>query len=48
MILEVVVPTNRSEEQREVAERLDESLEEENLTQRQGEGLFSRVRRAFG
>jgi molecular chaperone DnaJ len=48
VILEVVVPTNLSEEQREIAERLDESLEEENLTQRQGEGLFSRVRRAFG
>ena len=31
-----------------MTERLDESLEEENLDPRQGEGLFSRVRRAFG
>jgi molecular chaperone DnaJ len=48
VILNVIVPTNLSEEQREMAERLDGSLEEENLGQRQGEGLFSRVRRAFG
>jgi molecular chaperone DnaJ len=48
VILEVIVPTNLSEEQREVVERLDESLEEANLGQRHGEGLFSRVRRAFG
>jgi molecular chaperone DnaJ len=48
VILEVVVPTNLSEEQRELAERLDETLEEENLTPRRGEGLFGRVRRAFG
>jgi molecular chaperone DnaJ len=48
IILNVVVPGNLSEEQRELAERLDESLESENLDPRQGEGLFSRVRRAFG
>jgi DnaJ-class molecular chaperone len=48
VILEVVVPTNLSDEQRELAERLDETLEEENLTPRRGEGLFGRVRRAFG
>jgi molecular chaperone DnaJ len=48
VILEVVVPTNLSDEQREIAERLDETLEDENLVPRQGEGLFSRVRRAFG
>ncbi|MGB7685119.1 MAG: molecular chaperone DnaJ [Solirubrobacterales bacterium] len=48
VILNVVVPTNLSEEQREMAERLDESLEAENLGPSQGEGLFSRVRRAFG
>lgn len=48
VIVNVVVPTNLSEEQREVAERLDESLEEANLVPRQGEGIFSRVRRAFG
>lgn len=47
VILEVFVPTNLSEEQREIAERLDESLEDENLTPQHGEGLFSRLRRAF-
>jgi molecular chaperone DnaJ len=48
VVLEVVVPTNLSEEQRELTARLDETLEEENLAPRHGEGLFSRVRRAFG
>jgi molecular chaperone DnaJ len=48
VILNVVVPANLSDEQRELAERLDESLEDANLGPRQGEGLFSRVRRAFG
>ena len=48
VILNVIVPTNLSEEQREMAERLDGSLEEDNLGPRQGDGLFSRVRRAFG
>jgi len=48
VVLNVIVPTGLSDEQREMAERLDESLEEENLGPRQGEGLFSRVRRAFG
>jgi molecular chaperone DnaJ len=48
VILNVIVPTNLSEEQRELTERLDGSLEEENLGPRHGEGIFSRVRRAFG
>jgi molecular chaperone DnaJ len=48
VILEVVVPTNLNDEQRELAERLDETLEEVNLTPRHGEGLFGRFRRAFG
>jgi molecular chaperone DnaJ len=48
VIFNVIVPTNLSEEQREMAERLDGSLEEENLGPRQGEGIFGRVRRAFG
>ncbi len=48
VILNVIVPVNLSEDQRELTERLDESLEEDNLGPRQGEGLFSRVRRAFG
>jgi molecular chaperone DnaJ len=48
VILNVVVPTNLSDDQRELAERLDESLEEDNLGPSHGEGLFSRVRRALG
>jgi molecular chaperone DnaJ len=48
VIFNVIVPTNLSDEQRETVERLDESLEEDNLGPRQGEGIFSRVRRAFG
>jgi molecular chaperone DnaJ len=48
VVFNVIVPTNLSEEQREMTERLDASLEEENLSPRQGEGIFSRVRRAFG
>jgi DnaJ-class molecular chaperone len=48
VILNVVVPTNLSDDQRELAERLDESLEEDNLSPSHGEGLFSRVRRALG
>ncbi len=48
VILNVFVPTNLSDEQREIAERLDETLEEENLEPQHGEGLFGRVRRAFG
>jgi len=48
VILNVIVPTNLSEEQRQAVERLDESLEEDNLDPKHGEGLFGRVRRAFG
>ncbi len=48
VVFNVVVPTNLSEEQREIAERLDGTLGEENLEPRHGEGIFSRVRRAFG
>ncbi|HEX2393023.1 MAG TPA: molecular chaperone DnaJ [Solirubrobacterales bacterium] len=48
VILNVVVPANLSEEQREIAERLDATLEEENLGPQHGHGLFDRVRRAFG
>ncbi len=48
VILEVFVPTNLDEDQREIAERLDESLADENLSPQHGEGLFGRLRRAFG
>jgi len=48
VILDVFVPTNLSDDQREIAERLDETIEEDNLEPPQGDGLFGRVRRAFG
>jgi molecular chaperone DnaJ len=48
VLFDVVVPTNLSEEQRQIAERLDGTLGEENLEPSHGEGIFSRVRRAFG
>jgi DnaJ-class molecular chaperone len=49
IVVHVVVPTDLSEEQRELAERLDESLEPRNLRSPQGDdGFFSRMRRAFG
>ncbi|HVD86908.1 MAG TPA: molecular chaperone DnaJ [Solirubrobacterales bacterium] len=48
VILNVVVPTNLGDEQREIVERLDETLDDENLGPQHGEGLFNRMRRAFG
>lgn len=47
--IHVVVPANLSEEQRELVERLDGTIEPRNLQSRQGdeESFFSRVRRAF-
>jgi molecular chaperone DnaJ len=47
VVLNVVVPTSLSEEQRELVRRLDETIEPENLRPSQ-EGFLSRVRRAFG
>ncbi len=49
VVVHVIVPTGLSEEQRELAEKLEESLEPHNLRSGQGDdGFFSRVRRAFG
>ncbi|HET7589020.1 MAG TPA: molecular chaperone DnaJ [Solirubrobacterales bacterium] len=48
VVLEVFVPTNLGDEQRQLARRLDETLDEDNLAPQHGEGLFDRVRRAFG
>lgn len=48
VLLNVVVPANLGEEQRELARRLDQSLGPDNLGPQHGEGLFGRVRRAFG
>ena len=47
VLFNVIVPANLSEEQRELAARLGETLTEENLRPRR-EGLFSRMRRALG
>ena len=50
IVVHVIVPTDLSEEQRELAERLGETLGPGNVRSRQGDdpGFFSRVRRAFG
>jgi molecular chaperone DnaJ len=48
LIFRVVVPSNLSEEQREMAAGLDRTIGPENLEPEDGGGLFSRVRRAFG
>jgi len=49
IVVHVIVPTDLSEEQRELAEKLEETLEPRNLRSQQGDdGFFSRVRRAFG
>jgi molecular chaperone DnaJ len=48
VVVDVVVPTNLSDEQRQLAERLDDSLGPDNLGPQHGEGIFSRGRRAFG
>lgn len=48
--VQVIVPRDLSEEQRELAERFGETLEAHNLRSGEngGESFFSRVRRAFG
>jgi DnaJ-class molecular chaperone len=47
--VQVIVPGELSEEQRELAEKLGQTLEARNLRSAQGgESFFSRVRRAFG
>lgn len=49
MAIQVIVPEGLSEEQRELAEKLGETIEPHNLRSRHGgEGFFSRMRRAFG
>jgi DnaJ-class molecular chaperone len=48
IIVHVIVPSGLSEEQRELAEKLAETLEPHNLRSRREESFFSRVRRAFG
>jgi molecular chaperone DnaJ len=47
VVLNVVVPRNLSERQRELLEELGSSLGEDNLAPPRHESLFSKVRRAF-
>ncbi|MBS1845957.1 MAG: molecular chaperone DnaJ [Actinobacteria bacterium] len=47
IVVEVIVPTNLSDEQREIAERLDATLEPDNLAPQHGDGLFGRFRKAL-
>ncbi|OJU85700.1 MAG: molecular chaperone DnaJ [Solirubrobacterales bacterium 70-9] len=47
VVVEVVVPTNLSEEQREIAERLDGTLGPDNLEPQHGDGFFGRMRNVF-
>jgi molecular chaperone DnaJ len=46
VVVNVVIPRRLSAEQRELAERLNDSLTEDNL--RSGESVFSKLRRALG
>ncbi len=49
IIIHVIVPSELSDQQRELAEKLEQSLEPHNLRSDQGdEGFLSRMRRAFG
>ncbi|HVC06072.1 MAG TPA: DnaJ domain-containing protein [Solirubrobacterales bacterium] len=50
IVVGVIVPTNLSEEQRALAQKLGETLGPDNVVSGRGEdpGFFSRVRRAFG
>ena len=47
VVVNVTVPRNLTEEQRELTERLAKSLTERNLRDEAGESLFARVRRAL-
>jgi DnaJ-class molecular chaperone len=49
IVIHVIVPTDLSDQQRELAEKLEQSLEPRNLRgQGDDEGFISRMRRAFG
>jgi DnaJ-class molecular chaperone len=48
IVIHVIVPTGLSEEQRELAEKLEETLGPRNLRGQDDEGFLSRMRRAFG
>jgi DnaJ-class molecular chaperone len=49
IVIHVIVPTELSDEQRELAEKLEQTLGPRNLrSQQDDEGFLSRMRRAFG
>lgn len=48
IVIHVLVPSDLSEEQRELAEKLEASLGPSNLRSDDDEGFISRMRRAFG
>jgi molecular chaperone DnaJ len=47
VVVNVVIPRNLSDEQRDLLERLSTTLEAHNLEAAQAEGLFAKVKRAF-
>jgi DnaJ-class molecular chaperone len=48
IVIHVIVPSDLSEDQRELAEKLEATLEPRNMrSQQDDDGFFSRVRRAF-
>jgi molecular chaperone DnaJ len=48
VVLNVVIPRNLSERQRELLAELSDSLTDENLAEPARDSLFAKVRRAFG
>jgi molecular chaperone DnaJ len=48
VVFNVVTPAKLNDEQRRLAKQLAETLTDRNLDPERGDGLFSRVRRAFG
>jgi molecular chaperone DnaJ len=47
VVVNVVIPRNLSDDQRDLLERLSATLEERNLEAASAEGLFAKVKRAF-
>jgi len=47
VVVNVVIPRNLSGDQRDLLERLSDTLTEQNLEAAQSEGLFAKVKRAF-
>ena len=47
VVVNVVIPRNLSDDQRDLLERLSATLEARNLEAANAEGLFAKVKRAF-